>query len=292
MDYEVVGELLKIPLLDIYVDIEFNCRGMFQLLSVHDLGRSIQDKGLLEALVIQPICDTPDYQRPNPCPWKFRLVAGHRRYMAIDQLTDLDTATCRIMSGLSAEDAHTFNFTENLEREDLNMMQEAIAIERTWPGLSATEIKRKIKRDERWIRVRQKLVRLPEDIQTAAAIGSISQYDVESLSKLDKDEILPAFHRIRSSKGRVGQTAATPRRQHWRNNRSRPKKELGEMVTFLYMQQVYTSLTDRELKLVNSALAWASRGIDTQEFLVSRLDIPEECVSIDVDDRGIDLKVE
>ena len=289
-EYEVIGELYNVPLLDIYCDAEFNCRGYFDIVSVHDLANSINEVGLLQPLIVQPIKDVPEYERPNPCPWTFRLICGHRRFVAIDKFTQLKTAKCEVHTGLSAQSAYALNFVENLERKDLNILQEALAIHRRWANIPATDIRKQINKDERWIRVRQYLINLPNQVQMAAASGRISQYDIESLHAIHKttpDDVIPTLNQLIETKGKVGQTPVIATRQHWRKNRSRVKKELGEMVTFLYTHQKYTSLTERELELVTSTLAWASRGIDTKEFLVNRLDIPSECVKIDVDDRNI-----
>lgn len=291
-EFEVLGSFFSVPLIDIYVDEEFNCRGHFSALSVDDLARSIDQKGLNYPLDIQPMRDVPPFEQPNPCPWRFRLIAGHRRYMAVNDILCWDKAPCRIREGLSHEDAHALNFTENLERNDLNMLQEAVGLQNTWPGLPASEIKKRVKRDERWIRVRQKLMTLPEEVQMAAASERISQYDVESLATVEPEAILVTLQQIIASKGKSGKAPVIPGRQGWRKSRARSKTELGEMVTFLYEYKMYTCLSDKELALVNSVLAWASRGINTEEFLIDRLDIPAECVTVDADDRKITMKEE
>lgn len=286
MEYEVADNLLLVPLLDIFVDPEFNCRGRFSATSVQDLAKSIRDKGLIEPLIIQPIEDVPEDEVPEPCPWKFRLVAGHRRYMAIDQFTNMDTAKCSIVKGLSKEEAHDLNFTENLKRQDLNMLQEAIAIRRAYPNLSANKIAvEKLNCNVRWVRVRLKLLDMPEKIQTSAASGLLSQHDVETLASIEPYEVMSAYQKLIASKGRMSQPPLIGGKNSWRRLRSRSKNDIGKMIAFLYEHQVFTKLTDRELKLVNSALAWASRGIDSEEFLVGRLDIPRDQVKIEKDSK-------
>ena len=79
--------------------------------------------------------------------------------------------------------ARLLNFTENLERKDLNMLQEAIA-KRLYPdGVSLRQANKELHRPTKWIAARFRLLDLPVEIQEMAANGLLSQVSIERLCK-------------------------------------------------------------------------------------------------------------
>lgn len=281
VDYEIAGNILLIPLIDIFVDPEFNCRGQFSPQDVYTLGQNIRDRGQLVPLIVQPIEDVPDKERPEPCAWPFRLVAGHRRYMAIDRFTAGTHAKCCVETGLTRQQARILNYTENLHRDDLNILQEAQGLADSWPDEPVKVVATAIKRPKRWVKVRRDLLTLPDYIQNRAASGQLDQYDIEILAALEPDQIEPTFQNIITTKGKKKRPAVTRGRQ---NNRSRGKKEIESMIALLFASDHFSGLTTSQRDLATSTLAWVVRGIDSREFLEKRLGFPEDCVIIDDSD--------
>lgn len=284
MDYEVAGDILWVPLMDIFVDPEFNCRGRFQPQEVHDLGQDIKKQGQIAPLIIQPIKDVPDNERPDPCDWFFRLVAGHRRYMAIDYWTSETRAKCCIERGLTGKQAHALNLVENLKRHDLNMLQEAHGIVETWPGYEIKDIAHLVGEPKRWVETRLSLLDLPDYVQQKAASGQLSQYDIRILASVPVDQIELMFQKIITTKGKRGQRSVTRSKQPWRN-RSRGKEEIQAMISFLSANHPLSNLSDDNRDSVNSALAWTGKGLTSQEFLEDRLGFPPGYAIIDETDK-------
>ena len=73
-------------------------------------------------MVVQPITDMADKQ-PAAC--DYRLLAGHRRFQAIKTFLKWHCIPAMIHAGLSDREARMLNFCENLERKDLNILEEA-----------------------------------------------------------------------------------------------------------------------------------------------------------------------
>ena len=282
--YEIVGEVYWIPLTDIYVDLKFNCRSRFTYKDVYELGQSIREEGQKMPLLIQPIDDVPLEEQPNPCPWEFRLVAGHRRHAAIDAWTPLEHAKCIIEKGLSKQQAYTLNFTENLQRSDLNMLEEAKAIERNWPDWEVVDISRVIGKPRRWVKTRLDLLTLPEYVQRRAAIqkGGITQYDVEVLANVPPDAVEQTFQAIVTGKTDI-QTEF--KRRPTVQNRPRGKVEVEGMIELIYKSYKWSRLSEEDRNLVVSTLAWVAKGITSKEFMEERLAYPKDSVMIDKDDK-------
>lgn len=293
MDYEVVGNIYKVPLLDIFVDLEFNCRGRFTPQEVYSLGQAIKQEGQLQPLTIQPIEDVPVSERPKPCPWKFRLIAGHRRYMAIDKWTGHDWAKCVVEKGLSYQQARVLNFTENLQRKDLNMLEEAKALVRAWPRYDAKVISKLIGEPKRWVQARLDLLMLPDYVQHKASLprsqGGLSQYDIETLAQLPENEIEPVFQKLVTTKGKRGASPVVARRQGWRD-RCRGKTEIKKQITRLYQSQCISEMSDDIRDAVVSTLSWVIKGIESCEFMENRLDYPPGSVIVDENDRVIGIR--
>ena len=103
---------------EIFSDDEFNCRGRIIPLDVLDLAKSIKETKLQQPIAVQP------FKHPTNPNIKYRIIAGHRRFMAF-VVNKSTTIPAIIRDGLSELDARLLNLTENLKRQDLNMLQEA-----------------------------------------------------------------------------------------------------------------------------------------------------------------------
>lgn len=265
MDYEILDAIWAVPQTEITVDIGFNCRGAFTPQSVYGLSQSIQENGLLEPIILQPLEDIPDADRLESDAL-YRIIAGHRREAAIRLFLKWEKLPCRIVTGLDAEQAQVLNFIENLDREDLNMLEEAEALDRTWPHLSERKLAQRIKRHERWIRARRRLLRLSDDIQQAAASGRLTQYDVEFIGRAKTDdEQRCLYDNILDAKKHPGRKVRF-RNAHYRGRKVRSRSEIQQMVSYL--------LEHSPDENIASALAWAAGHIETQEFIEGRLGLP------------------
>jgi ParB/RepB/Spo0J family partition protein len=138
-----------------------------------DLASSIQDNGLQIPVIVWPKDNLP-----NGC--KFLLVAGYRRFFACTTLLRHNVILSTVRTDLTEDTARSLNFTENLERQNLNILEEAKAIEIAFAQKTAQkEIARKLNRTPAWVRLRQQLLALPEEAQQAAANGIFTFDDIK-----------------------------------------------------------------------------------------------------------------
>lgn len=172
-----------VPTDRIYFDEQFNCRHKFTPLSVQPLAENIRANGLRVPVIVQPMSDVPE-----PVPgYDFRMIAGHRRFVACTIFLKMLTIPATIMHGLSQREAEVLNLTENLERVDLNPLEQALAIAKRFPdGCSLREAAKELNRDTRWVSQRLKLLQLPETLREKVAVGSLTLLDVEVLAQIDE----------------------------------------------------------------------------------------------------------
>ncbi|RZF95027.1 ParB/RepB/Spo0J family partition protein [Pseudoalteromonas sp. CO302Y] len=110
------GELQKLA-------IEFLQSGKYQPRkdmseeALEELASSIRAQGIIQPIVVRPLGAN-----------KYEIIAGERRWRAA-QLAKLDTVPC-IIKDVPDEAAVAIALIENIQREDLNAMEEAIALNR------------------------------------------------------------------------------------------------------------------------------------------------------------------
>lgn len=93
--------------------------------ALEDLASSIRAQGIIQPIVVRPIGNG-----------KFEIIAGERRWRA-SQLAKLAEVPC-IVKDVPDEAAVAIALIENIQREDLNAMEEAVALERLLIEFSLT----------------------------------------------------------------------------------------------------------------------------------------------------------
>ncbi|MBV1919975.1 MAG: ParB/RepB/Spo0J family partition protein [Pseudomonadales bacterium] len=110
------GELRHIP-------VEFLERGRFQPrgdidpTALEELSESIKAQGVMQPIIVRPISAK-----------NYEIIAGERRWRA-SQLAGLDKVPC-IVRDVPDEAAIAMALIENIQREDLNPIEEAVALQR------------------------------------------------------------------------------------------------------------------------------------------------------------------
>ncbi len=171
-----------LPVSDIFVDSDFNCRGLFTRQSVAELGQSLRDRGLDIPVTVRPI--TLYEQTSN---YRWHLVTGHRRIEAAKAI-GWETIPA-VVRELDDRAARILNLQENIERQTLNILQEALAIQAIFPwGVTLERAAKELNRPTRWVHARLRLLKLPEQVQQLAATGLISAQNIDRIARIPDEE--------------------------------------------------------------------------------------------------------
>lgn len=191
-------DVFDVPLGTIYVDHNWNCRDRFLSHTVEELAASMQEQGMIFPLQVQQSEDVP-FELPSGK--LYRLVSGFRRYEAA-RISQWDTVPVRILPKMPDEDLKLLNLTENIERKDLNVLEEAIGIEKLYPEerFSTSEVSRKVKKGIVWVRQRRRLLKLPESVKLKFAAGALLLTDLKAIE--ESEDVIAAANEI--SKLRAG----------------------------------------------------------------------------------------
>jgi len=245
---------------DIHSDDSFNCRGKITPIDVVDLAKDIAERGLLQPIVVAEYDDAMQASTGK----KWRLIAGFRRFMAF-RVNGEKEIHCVIKKGMTELEAITANLSENIQRQNLNILQEAKAIKRLKDlGLTEVEAGKFLGMSRGWIQVRFMLLGLPEEVQQEAAAGILNQAQIRDLYTLFKktgnlENLYEAVRKIkdgkiRGQKVKVNETTAEIKTQ--KRHRQRPE-------IFSMMEHIQGTIGNG---LHTRCLAWAAGQISNGEL--------------------------
>jgi ParB family chromosome partitioning protein len=176
-------------------------RQHFEEARLQELAASIRSRG-----VIQPILVRRDGSG-------FRIIAGERRWRAA-QLAGLKEVPA-IVREVSAKDAFELALIENLQREDLNPIEEAEAYKRLIEehGLTQELLASRVGKDRSSIANSLRLLNLPQEIKVALISGELNMGHARALLGLaDPEAIKEAAGQVVGAKLSVRATEQLVRR--------------------------------------------------------------------------------
>ena len=173
------GELLETVVRDIAIDeIDPNAsqpRRDFDKEALEQLADSIREAG-----VLSPILVVENGMR-------YRIVAGERRYRAA-RLAGLETVPC-IVRSMTNEQQMEAALIENLQRQDLNPIEEAAAIRSLMQecGYTQEQAARKLGKSRPAIANALRLLNLPKAVTDLVVTGDLSAGHARVLAGLDSE---------------------------------------------------------------------------------------------------------
>lgn len=221
-------EATVLPMSEIFHDSTFNHRGYVAPMDVVELSRDIDKNGLRDPILVR------EYKEKEG--FKYRIIAGHRRHMAFKVLKKTEIP-CRIIPVTEELDDYKISFSENLQRKQLNILQEAHAIKiYKDKGYSARLVAEEFSQTVDWALVRFQLLELPAEIQEVAAAGLLTQQQIKNVHKLKTyEDQIELVKKIKISKEK-GEAFKTPLKQDHKNilrSRIPTPQEISEMLEFL-----------------------------------------------------------
>ena len=159
-------------------------RKEFDREKLDELAQSIKENGVIQPIIV----------RQSPV-IGYEILAGERRYRA-SLLAGL-TSIPAVVKQLSDQEMMVQSIIENLQRENLNPIEEARAYESlVEKGFTHAEIADKMGKSRPYISNSIRLLSLPEQILSEVENGKLSQAHARSLVGLNKEQQDYFFQRI------------------------------------------------------------------------------------------------
>ncbi len=147
--------------------------------ALEELSLSIQSQGIIQPIVVRPLSDSTKDDG------QYEIIAGERRWRAA-QLAQLTEVPC-LIKDVPDESAVAIALIENIQREDLNAMEEAVALERllTEFDLTHQEVALAVGKSRTTVTNLLRLNNLNDEVKTFLENGDIEMGHARALLALD-----------------------------------------------------------------------------------------------------------
>lgn len=152
---------------------------------IDELAKSIEIHGVIQPILVRPSGEG------------YEIVAGERRWRAARRAS-LKQIPC-IIRELSEEQNMLVSIIENMQREDLNPIEEAGALNQmiTTFGLTQEEVSKSIGKSRPYIANALRLLKLPPEIQEMVAAGSLTSGHARAIAGIkEKEKQLKLANRV------------------------------------------------------------------------------------------------
>ena len=162
--------------------------------SIKGLAESIKQNGLLQPITVRKNGD------------KFELIAGERRYRACLLNGDKDIEA--IIMESSDDESANLALIENLQREDLNAIEQAMAMRRIMKeeNITQNELAQRLGYRQSTVANKLRLLKLPEYIKQAISNGTITERHARALLNVPEERLEDVYLTITNRQYNVSKT--------------------------------------------------------------------------------------
>jgi ParB family transcriptional regulator, chromosome partitioning protein len=160
----------------------YQTRRAFDQRALEELAESIRSNGIVQPIVVRPSSHG-----------RYTLILGERRCRAAKLAGE--TAIAAIVRQVSNEQAAEMTIVENLQRQDLNCLEQAQAFARLSRefGLTQEQIGQKTGCSRESVSNYMRLLKLPPEVQEFLAAGKLGFSEARVLLQLANPESIPHF---------------------------------------------------------------------------------------------------
>ncbi len=233
--------------------------------ALHELAQSIRAQGIMQPILVRHLCTGPD----AGC---YEIIAGERRFRAA-KLAGLDRVPV-LVRNVSDDAAAAMALIENIQREDLNPLEEAQGLQRLVQefGMTHEQAAQAVGRSRSTASNLLRLLQLAAPVQTMLMAGDIDMGHARALLILDKATQITTAHQISVQKLSVREAEALSKKIAQQNThnidnkttktataKSRDLLHLEEELSDLLMAEVQVRVKKRV------RLAGPLRGLDNMD---------------------------
>ncbi len=194
------GELRDIPV-DLIQRGRYQPRRDMDPAALQELADSIRQQGVMQPVVVRPMAEG-----------RYELIAGERRWRAT-QMAELDRIPA-IVRDVPDEAAIAMALIENIQRENLNPIEEAFALQRLQDefGLTQAQVAEAVGKSRTTITNLLRLISLSEDVRIMLEHGDLEMGHGRAMLSLPPEQQLQVARQVVAKSLSVRQTEALVRR--------------------------------------------------------------------------------
>jgi ParB family chromosome partitioning protein len=169
--------VVKIPITSI-VPNRFQPRTIFDDSRIEELARTIHTHGVIQPIVVRKMDNG-----------KYEIIAGERRFRAMTKLKWTEAPA--IIRNLSDKETASVALIENLQREELTAIEEALAYQKLLElhELTQEALAQRLGKGQSTVANKIRLLKLPEVIQESILKREISERHARSLMPIKDEEM-------------------------------------------------------------------------------------------------------
>lgn len=181
--------------------------------ALEELAQSIKNHGVMQPIVVRPVSGG-----------RFEIIAGERRWRASQQ-AGLEKVPALVRE-VPDEAAIAMALIENIQREDLNPIEEAVALQRLQQEFQLTQqqVADAVGKSRVSISNLLRLIVLPEEIKTLLSHGDLEMGHARALLGLPAEQQVEGARHVVARGLTVRQTEALVRQ--WLSSKETPKAEV------------------------------------------------------------------
>ena len=194
------GELREVPI-DLIQRGRYQPRRDMDPAALQELADSIRQQGVMQPVVVRPIAEG-----------RYELIAGERRWRAT-QMAELDSIPA-IIRDVPDEAAIAMALIENIQRENLNPIEEAFALQRLQDefGLTQAQVAEAVGKSRTTITNLLRLIGLTEDVRLMLEHGDLEMGHGRAMLTLPPELQMQVAKQVVAKSLSVRQTEALVRR--------------------------------------------------------------------------------
>lgn len=229
-------------------------RTMFVREGLEELANSIAEHGILQPLSVREVHG------------RYQLISGERRLRAA-RMVGLSTVPCILVAASDTESA-LLALVENLQRRDLDFLEEAVALRRliVQHGLSQEEAARKVGKSQSAVANKLRLLKLAPEVLEAVKEGGLSERHARSLLRLPAEQRLEAARYMAQNQLTVAKAEAYVDKLISPPPPPQPKKE---PVYHIRDVRFFLNTIDRSVRLMQSAGVQATSQQDKKDGVLT-----------------------
>ena len=245
LENKIVNETPKEDIVEVKLDElrsnPYQPRRAFDQEKLQELADSIKEFGVLEPIIIKKSIKG------------YEIVAGERRKKA-SELAGLETIPA-IIKDFSDEDMMQIALLENIQREDLNAIEEAEAYSKLVKtlGITQEELGRRIGKSRSHITNMIGLLKLPNDVKALLLDGTVSMGHARILSKLEDIELIRQLaDKVKNNHISVRELETIASDPNYK--RKVPVTKVKEPNQFAYVEDAFTDKVGNRVRIQNKKI--------------------------------------
>ncbi|AZB41131.1 nucleoid occlusion protein [Bacillus sp. FJAT-42376] len=253
-------EVKQIPVLDITPN-RFQPRSIFSDEKIDELSMTIRTHGIIQPIVVRP------------ADGKFELIAGERRWRAVQRL-GWETIPA-IIKEFNDKETASVALIENLQREELSAIEEALAYARLLElhELTQEALAQRLGKGQSTVANKLRLLKLPDEVQEALLQKKLTERHARALIPLKLPELQVALlNEIIEKQLNVKQTEdRVVKMLEKEKPKAKPKRKAFSRDTRIAMNTIRQSLT----MVADTGVQINSEEEEFEEYIQFTIKIPK-----------------